>query len=124
MVDPKDINAQVTKVLKLIEKKFSIQSDDLGKAMRKVGRRLPKKAHDNAKFMVKFQEQAGHPKLAVQLKPEEFTKAFNVLQAALNDYDVKDHRKGAILGALGGLVFNLILVFTLFVIILLWRGFL
>ena len=124
MVDPKDINAKVAISLKLIEKKFGIESDDLGKAMRKIGRRLPRKAHDNAKFMVKFQQQSGHPKLAMQLSSDDFSKAFNVLQDALNSYDVKDHRKGAILGALGGLVFNLILAFTLLVVFLLWRGFL
>ena len=68
------------------------------------------------------EKQAGHPKLSRQLDGVKITMAFDMLGEALARVDMKDRRKGLILGVLGSMAFNLIALIALFVLFALWRG--
>lgn len=123
MLDPKHFNDEIAKLLKLVDAKFGIQTDDLSEAMRKIGRRLPQSAHRNANRLVEVQQQLNNPKIALQIDPKTPVKPYAALLSDLENYDPADRRKGAILGALGVAVFNLIVVFVLLICVLIWRGF-
>lgn len=123
MLDPKHFNDEIAKLLKLVDAKFGIQTDDLSEAMRKIGRRLPLSAHRNANRLIEVQQQLNNPKIALQIDPETPLKPFAALHSDLEKYDPADRRKGAILGALGVAVFNLIVVAVLLICVLIWRGF-
>lgn len=124
MIDPKHFNDEIAKLLKLVDAKFGIQSDELSEAMRKIGRRLPQAAHRNAARLVEAQQQLKNPKIALQLDEKSLVKPYASLRSDLESYDPADRRKGAILGALGVTVFNLIMVVILLICVLIWRGFL
>lgn len=123
MIDQKHFNDDIRKLLKLVDAKFGIQTDDLSVAMRKIGRRLPASAHKNAAKLIEVQAQLAHPKIALQTDEKPLIKPYAALLSALEGYDPKDRRNGAILGALGVSVFNVLVVFVIFVIVLKWRGF-
>lgn len=124
MIDQKHFNDDIRRLLKLVDSKFGIQTDQLSFAMRKIGRRLPSNVHKNAAQLVKAQKQLQHPKIALQLDEKPLIKPYSIVLSALEAYDPSDKRKGAILGALGSVAFNLILAFLLLVLVLLWRGYL
>ncbi len=123
MIDQKHFNDDIKKLLKLVDAKFGIQTDDLSFAMRKIGRRLPQSVHRHAAKLVEVQTQLAHPKVALQIDEKPLVKPYATVLSALEGYDPADRRKGAILGALGTVAFNLIAVFVIFVIVLKWRGF-
>ncbi len=122
MIDPNQIRKVNQELCLLAEEKFSVKTDDLGKAMRKIGRRLPKWAHRHAEVLVKAESMSGHPKLSPMLDASAISKASTGLRTAFQSIDPKDRRKGAILSLLGALSFNLIAVAVLVVLVLRWRG--
>lgn len=123
MIDAKTLDADIQQLLKLIDRQFGIQADDLASAMKKIGRRLPKSAHKNAAILVEAQTQARNPKIAIQMDERPLKAPYRALLRAIEAYDRKDARVGAILGTLGGLVFNLIVLLIILVAVLKWRGF-
>lgn len=124
MIDAKTLNEDIQQLLKLIDRQFGIQADDLASAMKKIGRRLPKSAHKNAAILITAQNQAQNPKIAIQMDDRPLKGPYRALLRAIEAYDRKDARKGAVLSAMGGLAFNLIALFVIFVVVLKWRGFL
>ncbi|PSL22144.1 hypothetical protein [Shimia abyssi] len=122
MIDEKDLSRKTRALLDLIHEKFGIKADKLDIAMRKIGRRLPKRAHTSAKVLVDAQAQAGHPKLMLQGDMTRVAAAYETLKQDLDAVDRADRRKGAILGTLGALSFNLIALVVLLVAFLMWRG--
>ena len=124
MIDPVDIQRKNAALAKIAGKKFSFEPKGLAHAMRKVGRRLPAKMHTHARALLDAEQKAGHPKIRVQLKAEPVEKAYEELRGALEALDPADMRKGLILSTLGMLSFHVIAVFTLLIVVLVWRGFL
>ena len=121
MTQNSEFNKNEAEILKLIEEKFSIQKGSLGGRMRRIGRRLPKRAHAAVEVLRKAQSLAGHPTLSRQVDARAVDKAFATLRETLNAIDPADRRKGAILGTLGSLSFNLLVLLALLVF-LAWRG--
>lgn len=106
----------------LAHEKFSVKATRLDKAMRKIGRRLPKWAHKQADILVNAENLSGHPKLSMMLDTGEIGKAETKLRAAFDAIDPKDRRKGMLLSLLGSLSINLIAVVVLLLLVIWWRG--
>ncbi|GAA6206932.1 hypothetical protein NBRC116601_02250 [Cognatishimia sp. WU-CL00825] len=124
MIAHNELNSDLKKIQRLIHRKFGIDSDDLPKAMRKIGRRLPKSAHKNAKILHTSLQKTAHPKLIMQVNQVETLTAVEALLTTLQAYDPKERRWGLILNTLASMAFNLLLVFGIFVVVLVWRGYL
>ncbi|MCW9042630.1 MAG: hypothetical protein OQK05_04735 [Pseudopelagicola sp.] len=124
MIDPADIQHKNAALAALAAKTFSFEAKGLRHAMRKVGRRLPVKMHAHAKTLLDAESKAGHPKIRMQIKAETVEKAYTELRSALEALDPGDMRKGVILSTLGMVSFHLIAVFTVLIVVLVWRGFL
>ena len=124
MIDLKHIQKTNAGLARLAGQKFSFEADGLQKAMRKVGRRVPKALHRQAAVLIEAEQLAGHPKIRLGLDAEKVAAAEAGLRAGLEAVDPADRRKGFVLGLLGGLAFNLIAAFVLLVVFLKWRGFL
>lgn len=122
MIDPTDLERKQAEVERLLEEKFGAGSGDLQARMRKVGRRVPKRVHLAARVIRDARMQAGHPKLRAFVDPRQVNRAFATLRSHLKAVDVADRRKGAVLGVLGGLSFNLLLALALLLAVLVWRG--
>lgn len=124
MIDSDHLLQQNRELAQLAGEKFSFRGTDLARAMRKVGRRLPARAHESAAILIRAETMAAHPKLARMLVPQDIKRARADLSSALKSIDPADRRKGLILSTLGMVVFNLLAVAVLVLVILNWRGFL
>ncbi|MEP2530726.1 hypothetical protein [Shimia sp.] len=124
MIDPADIDRKSQRLLKLAREKFGVKAETLEVAMRKIGRRVPKQVQAQARVIVLAQQQAGHPKLMLQTDAQSIEAAYEAVHKRLKEEDTADRRKGAILGTLGALSFNLIALCALLLGVLVWRGFL
>lgn len=122
MIDVKDLDRKIRRLLALADEKFGVRADRLDVAMRKIGRRVPKKVHRQAAFLAQAQQMAGNPNLMLQIDADGVARAYEVVFETLQAEDRADRRKGAILGTLGALSFNLILLFALVLGFLVWRG--
>ncbi|MEQ9695116.1 hypothetical protein [Shimia sp. SDUM112013] len=100
-----------------------MKSRDLGRAMRKIGRRMPKHMHGHAAILVEAEQFAGHPKLRMAVDPAKVDKAYAALHAHFETVDVWDRRKGTILSVLGSISLGLLTLAAAIVIVLRWRGF-
>lgn len=124
MIDSLTIQKREEQVLDAIEKTFRFRARHLDKAMRRVGRRLPKDAHRASDLIKDAKLQAENPKLARMIDAGSIGGAFETIERRLGAVNPDERRKSAWLSMLGSQVFNLIVVFGLFVIVLVWRGFL
>lgn len=123
MIDPARIRSQNEALSQLAGEKFSFRSKGLKRSMRKIGRRLPKRIHNQADKLIEAELLAGHPKLSMMLDEKALAQAEREIREALEVIDPKDRRTGAILSALGGVSINIIAVLVLLVLVLWWRGF-
>lgn len=122
MIEPDQIKKDIAAIEAELHRAYGVKVDGLEAKLRKVGRRMPKAQHRHAKVLIAAQKQAGHPKLRTQIKPKKVAKARAELLTFLTGVDPKSRRKGAVLGALGGLAFNLILAAVLLYLFFSWRG--
>lgn len=124
MLTEKEINAKSQALLRLLQAKLGVRGRDLEQAMRRAGRRLPHRVRGPAARLVAAQKMAGHPKLARQLDPREFSRAYADVSAHLAAIDVADRRKGRLIGLAAVVAANLLIVITAFLFWLSWRGYL
>ena len=119
MLDHKDISAKSLAIRQQLEAKLGVKSRDLSQALRRAGRRLPRRVRAQAAVLVAAEKRVGHPKLARQMDGGAVREAYAHVRAI----DGADARKGRILGLAGVIAFNLLLIIVAFVIWLWWRGY-
>lgn len=122
MMDPADIEAKATRLETLLAEKFGARRGSLERRLSKAGRRLPRSTRHDVGEVAEARRLSSHPKLMRQIDEKRVERAYSLAEEALRDVDVTDRRKGAVLGMLGALAFNLLLVGAIFVVVLLWRG--
>ncbi len=116
------IDAQANEISALLRTKLSVRGATLAAQSKRIGRLLPKRLKSDVVFMAQAHELVQNPKLMKMVDETRANSAYQALVSHLNDVDPNDRRKGAVLGALGGLVFNLLIVFVIVVTVLWWRG--
>lgn len=107
----------------LIAERLKIKGRTLEKALAKAGRLLPKWAHREGRFLVQASTMMDHPKQRMMVDAGKVDKAHQALVAHLKSIDPADRRKARVLGTLGVISFNLILVVAALITYLWWRGF-
>ncbi|WP_212525108.1 hypothetical protein [Actibacterium sp. MT2.3-13A] len=106
----------------LMEKRMGVGGRGLPAKLRRAGRRLPRHVRRDAGMIAEALHLARSPKLARQIDLARLEVAERRVAAYLRGYDRADRRKGAVLGLLGSLSFNLLAVGALVVAVLVWRG--
>jgi len=122
MFDARDLEKKAARLHALVRDRFGVDQPDLARAARKLGRRVPKRVRTAMISVQAARQRATHPKLRLQIDPRALETNFDIAARHLEAVDKADRRKGAILGVLGGISFNLILVFVLVLVVLIWRG--
>lgn len=122
MIDPNKFHQQTKDINDLLRRKLGVRGRGFAARLHRAGRRLPKAARRAGEDIVRAQALIDQPKLARFLDVAELDNAFNTLTRQLSGIDAADRRKGAILGTLGGLVFNLIALIVVLIVLLRWRG--
>lgn len=118
-----DIDAMVAELELLLEEKMSLRQGTLGQKLQKAGRRLPKSVRHDGEVIDLAHGHLAHPKLVHQIDVAAVRDAHIRVRGHLISLDARNRRKGFILGVLGGLSFNLILMAVLVGVVLHWRGY-
>lgn len=122
MMEKEIFRGRVKSLEQLMQSQLGVRARTLEKAFARAGRRLPKRIRRAGKVITDAQAVHQHPKLARLHDPKALNTAFADVTAHLQALDPADRRKGAMLGVLGGLVFNLIVLLAAIVVLLLWQG--
>lgn len=117
-------NKYADDVRSLIEQRLQIKGRTLDKTLARAGRLLPKWAHREAHYLAQAAQHMGHPKLRPMIDDVKLKRAHKLLVAHLKAIDPVVRRKTRILGVLGVISFNLILVVAALLIFMMWRGYL
>ncbi len=117
------VNEYADEVRNLIEERLRIKGRTLEKALTRAGRLLPNWAQREGRYLARATQFMDHPKLRLMIDEAKLKKAHGSLVAYLKSIDPVERRKTRILGTLGVISFNLILVATAFVSYLIWRDF-
>lgn len=117
-----DISAKATELCTLLADKLSLTHGGLEDRLRRAGRRLPARIRAQARIVTEAEALSVHPKLARRIDPDAVGRAFAEVRAHLRAIDAGYLRRGAWLGMLGGLAFNLLLFAVLALAFLRWRG--
>lgn len=122
MESQKSIEQRALRVQRALEAAFGVQAKTLAAALRRTGRRMPKRLHADARLIVDAQGLGGHPKLMRQLDDAALAAAEARVLAWLDTIDRADQRKGMWLNLAGAVAFNLLVVLVLFLIWMVWAG--
>jgi hypothetical protein len=117
-------NKYADEVRRLIEQRLKIKGPTLEKALARAGRLLPQWAHREGRYLARASQMMDHPKLRTMVDQSKFERAHKALISHLKTIDPVERRKTRILGVLGVISFNLILVVAALLIFLMWRGYL
>lgn len=122
METPETINARVARLESGLNEAFGVKAKSLEKALRKTGRRLPRRLRTEAGRIVDAQGMGGNPKLAKRID----SVALDVAEARLSEYlssiDRADARKGRLISLAATIAFNVLIVIAAFIIWMVWTG--
>lgn len=122
VIHVQDITERMEQIRQLLGEKLGIRGGDLAEALRKGQHRLPRQLYKAGQNLVDAQPVLNHPKLALTVEKDALHKSADALQEFLEQIDLSDRRKGFLLSMVGGMVFNLLVLFGLVIWFLVWRG--
>lgn len=123
MTDMRDIPMKAEAVRALIEERLGIKARDLGQAVRKARRMLPRWARKQAAVLVAAERAARSPKTAKQIDRTKVMHAYEVITNHLRAINVNARRRDRLLRLLGVIAFQVLLLIAAFIVYLRWRGF-
>ncbi|WP_299298515.1 hypothetical protein [uncultured Tateyamaria sp.] len=116
------IEARASRIQSALDGAFGVRAKTLSKALKRTGRRMPKRLHGEAQLIVAAQRLGGHPKLMRQVDGAALTRAEERVVTWLDGIDRADNRKGLWLGIAGAVAFNILLILAGFVLWMIWAG--
>ena len=111
-----------TALCALLADKLSLRRGNLGDRLRRAGRRLPARIRAQAQIVAEAEALSLHPRLARRIDRQAVSRAFAEVRDHLGAIDPGYLRRGALLGMLAGLAFNMLLFTALALVFLRWRG--
>jgi len=105
-----------------LQAKLGVRGKTLARRLSRAGRRLPKPVQAAGRVITTSQTLMHDPRLQRMVQDGEVDAAFATVNGHLKGIDRSEDRKDAALGLAGSVVFNLILVVTLVVVVMRWRG--
>jgi len=121
-MDQDALTQQIEEVRRLMAERFRLRGATLEDQVRRARRLLPRALIREARYLARAETLMRNPKLARMVDAEKTRGAHDRLAAYLMTVDPKERRKDQVLGILGGLAFNLLLISALAIIWLRWRG--
>ncbi|MEM6373559.1 MAG: hypothetical protein AAF727_12375 [Pseudomonadota bacterium] len=116
------INARSARVQSALDGAFGVRAGSLERALRKTGRRMPKKLHVQAQRIVEAEEAGGNPKLLRQIDSVTLSQAEDMVVTWLDAIDRADRRRAFWTGIGAALGFNFLLIVGLVVLWMWWTG--
>jgi hypothetical protein len=107
----------------MLRVKMGVRGRGFASAFGRAKRRLPRTVRAEGRVLAEGLAMAEHPKLRQTLDFPRLKRAGTELRTHLGGIDLVERRKGALLNLLGVIAFNLLVVVTLFIVWLVWRGY-
>lgn len=121
-MESKDLAQKIAHLNVLLEQKLALRKGTLAQRADRAGRRLPRWVRRNLHQLDRAQSMADHPRMARMLDSPALERAYVSAAAHLKSIDPKERRKDRLMGILGSLAFNLLLLAALLVAVLRWQG--
>lgn len=121
-MDQDALTQQIEEVCRLMAERLRLRGATLEDQVRRAGNLLSRALIREARYLAQAETLMRNPKLARMVDAEKTRDAHDRLAAHLMTVDPKECRKDRVLGILGGLAFNLLLIGALAIIWLRWRG--
>lgn len=122
MESAETIAARAARLQDGLHRAFGVRGKSLEVALKRTGRRLPRRLRAEARRVVDAQGLGGQPRLMRQVDAAALDRAEARVLDYLGGIDRADRRKGRLLALAGVLVFNLLFVFAGFVAWMWWTG--
>ena len=106
----------------MLAERLSIKRGSLADRLRRAGRRLPGRIRAQGQIVAEAEALSAHPKLARRIDHAAVSRAHAEVRDHLKAIDAGYLRRGAWLGILGSLAFNMLLFGVLALAFLRWRG--
>lgn len=116
------ITARATRVQSALDGAFGVRAKTLSRALRKTGRRLPRRLHKDAGLIVAAQNLGGNPKLLRQADTRALDGATERVVSWLDTVDRADARRGYWIGIGAMIGFNILAVLGAVVVWMWWTG--
>lgn len=110
------------RVADLLSKKMRLKGDDLTQMLARSGTSLPPKLFRQADILAKAAEMAKNPRLLRQINMEEASRAYDYCLKILKKVSLWERYGPGIQGVALSVMTSLILLATLVIFILYWRG--
>ncbi|MEQ3730200.1 MAG: hypothetical protein ABNH38_22645 [Tateyamaria sp.] len=104
------IKERSKRVKSALDGAFGVRAKTLDKALRKTGRRMPKRLHAQARLIVDAQGLGGNPKLMRRIDGAAIARAEEDVVSWLDTMDRADRRRGFWIWAGSMVGFNLLIV--------------
>jgi len=114
------LDAHIHELRDLMRDRLRIRGNSFDAQVRKAGRLLPRGIRAHATTLIEARRLAQNPKLARQIDQAGITGAHAAIRDHLMTIDPRERRKDRILGILGILAFNFLLLGAAFVTWLVW----
>ena len=122
MIDPDRFRQRAEALAELLQAKLGAKGRGIEPRLRSAMHRLPRSARGDLQVLTEAHRQLANPKLARLADPARIDTAFDSLTVLLKRIDPAERRRGVILGTLGSLVFNLLLLGGAVLAFLRWQG--
>lgn len=116
------INARAVRIMAGLEQAFGVRARTLNEALRRTGRRLPRRLHKAAGQVTAAQAYGGQPKLMRQVDGATLDRAERDVLDYLGRIDRADRRRGQMLNIAALVAFNVLLVIAAFIVWMWWAG--
>ncbi len=123
MITEKDMATRSRALRRLLQEKLGVQGRDLGDALGRAGRLLPRAVRARGDELARAEMLSRNPRIARQVDAARVARAHQALRAHLLAIDVTEQRKGRVLAVIGAVAANLLAVAVMFVVWLWWRGY-
>ncbi len=117
------IHDMAEEVAVLMKERLSIRGRDLAAKLRHTGRMMPKRLKREAAYLAEAVKLSKNPRLLKMIDMERVEAAHRDCLEFLQNVDAVDRRKGVVLGILASLAMTFLVVSTLVIIVLVWRGY-
>lgn len=118
------IQQMADRVAQLMEERLGIKGRDLGSALRKGARALPKRVREAAELLAASAEKAKNPKLLAQIDMGAVTAAYDACLRHLMTIDPTGRRRDTVSGMIRFVGGGILLLTMGIIAVLVWRGFL
>jgi hypothetical protein len=107
---------------RLMRSRLKVRGSDFRAVQERAGRLMPRHIRARARQLAAAVPLLSHPKLRLTLDHVALEEAAREVETYLNSIDLADRRKGYILGVLGSIAANLLLILAALIAFLIWRS--